>query len=316
MWGRGEIIKRKIIQHGPSTLVVSLPAIWAKKYGLNKGDELELLEEGKVLRISTHKSTASRKIEIDLSGTGILTNRIIKKVYQHGYDSACFRFNTPEQLKRIRDVSTELIGFEPVEHGAEYCILKDFSGSHEEDFNILFRRLFLLAKMLAADVSLAVEKQDAQMLQSLALRELDINKLANFCIRRLNKGDVDDVVTNSKNHLVIYFLESSCDVYKEVIQDLLKANAKAGKRLQGLFKDFSVLVTQVYETTFSKDIKIAIQAGALYERLKQQIQDEPQDSYELQLALKLKSLLQLVIPIIELQLLDFKNIIAHHNESC
>lgn len=306
---RGEIIKRKIIQHGPSTLVVSLPANWAKKYGLKKGEELEILEEGKALRVSTQKSTASRRIEVDLSDTGILVNRIIKKVYQHGYDSACFRSSIPEQLQRIRNVSTELIGFEPIEQGAEYCILKDFSGSHEEDFNILFRRLFLLAKMLAADVSLAVEKQDAQMLQSLASRELDINKLANFCIRRLNKGEIDDVVTNSKNHLIIYFLESACDVYKELVQDLLKANAKAGKRLQGLFKDFSVLVTQVYETTFSKDIKTAIQAGALYERLKQQLQDESQDACELQAALKLKSLLQMVIPIIELQLLDFKNII-------
>ena len=36
------LMKRNLVQHGASTLMVSLPAEWAKKHGLRKGDQVEI----------------------------------------------------------------------------------------------------------------------------------------------------------------------------------------------------------------------------------------------------------------------------------
>ena len=35
-------MKRKVVQQGPSTLMVSLPAKWAKRLGIKKGDEINI----------------------------------------------------------------------------------------------------------------------------------------------------------------------------------------------------------------------------------------------------------------------------------
>jgi phosphate uptake regulator len=291
-------------------LVISIPAHWVKKYGLKKGEELEINEEGKILRIATNRTTASRKIDIDLSNTDILTNRIIKAVYQHGYDSANFKFDDLKHLEKIRKVSDELIGFESIEQGKNYCILKNLSGHQKEDFKILFRRLFLLTKILAKDFAEAVESNDTDALKAILTREIDINKLANFCLRKLNKGEVDDFISGSKYYLTVYCLEHACDVYKETIPFLMNHKIKINNNIKQLFKDFSNFIELLYETTFSKDLGKAISAGKIFEKLKQQAQSEMFASLnEFQIQLKLKSLLRLTIPILESQLLDFTEII-------
>jgi len=48
-------MKRKIIQLAGKTMVVSLPAEWIRKFKVNKGDEVELKEEGKRIIINTDK---------------------------------------------------------------------------------------------------------------------------------------------------------------------------------------------------------------------------------------------------------------------
>ena len=60
-------MRRKIVQHGPATLTLSLPSGWAKKWGIKKGSELEVEELGKELRIKVDKTPATNeKKEFDL----------------------------------------------------------------------------------------------------------------------------------------------------------------------------------------------------------------------------------------------------------
>ena len=46
-------MKRKVIQIAESTQLVSLPRKWALKYGVKKGDEVDVLEEGNKIVVST-----------------------------------------------------------------------------------------------------------------------------------------------------------------------------------------------------------------------------------------------------------------------
>ena len=49
-------MKRRIIKQGHNTLTITLPSKWAKKFNINPGDEVELIEQGKDLKIATEKT--------------------------------------------------------------------------------------------------------------------------------------------------------------------------------------------------------------------------------------------------------------------
>ena len=54
-------MQRKVNQIGPSTLMVSLPSKWAKRYNVRKGDSVEVTEEGKSLHIYPERNTSEGK---------------------------------------------------------------------------------------------------------------------------------------------------------------------------------------------------------------------------------------------------------------
>ena len=60
-------MKRKIVQHGSSSLTVSIPYKWIQKYNLNKGDEINIEENGNSLILSSdnRKVQNVKKIKVD-----------------------------------------------------------------------------------------------------------------------------------------------------------------------------------------------------------------------------------------------------------
>ena len=59
-------MKRKVIKQGPATLMISLPSKWAKNIGLKQGDEVELIEKGNGLLISSGSVSEGKECLIEL----------------------------------------------------------------------------------------------------------------------------------------------------------------------------------------------------------------------------------------------------------
>jgi len=57
-------MKRKIIQTAGKTMVVSLPSAWVKKYGIKKGEEVEVEERGAEISVSTKRGYDLEEIKI------------------------------------------------------------------------------------------------------------------------------------------------------------------------------------------------------------------------------------------------------------
>lgn len=68
-------MKRKVIQMAGKTMVVSIPSDWVKKYGIKKGDELELEKKNRNIIISTKKDYSLNKIKVNISD---LDEQVIK----------------------------------------------------------------------------------------------------------------------------------------------------------------------------------------------------------------------------------------------
>ncbi len=79
-------MRRSVIQLAGKTHVVSLPSKWIKKYGIKKGDELELEENNEKIVISKDSAKEIRSREIELNNYGAMARRVIGALYKKGYD--------------------------------------------------------------------------------------------------------------------------------------------------------------------------------------------------------------------------------------
>ena len=57
-------MKRNIVKQGHSTLMVSIPMKWVKKYNLKKGMQVDVEDNGRDLIISTKSELEPKKKEI------------------------------------------------------------------------------------------------------------------------------------------------------------------------------------------------------------------------------------------------------------
>ena len=60
-------MKRKLVQQGAATMMVSLPSKWIKKFGLKKGDEIDLEEKGSIINIYPELKKERNKIIIEIN---------------------------------------------------------------------------------------------------------------------------------------------------------------------------------------------------------------------------------------------------------
>ena len=150
-------MKRKVIQIANSTQLISLPRKWSQKYGVKKGDELEVEENGNKIVIGTEKGVSLETVEIDI--TGLDRSSImyyIRSIYRMGYDEIKVNFNNPttihyrlnEKKSVIAVIHTEvnrLVGVEIVQQKENFCIIKDLSPNPPiAEFDNILRRIFLL----------------------------------------------------------------------------------------------------------------------------------------------------------------------------
>ena len=140
-------IKRSVIQIANSTQLISLPRKWAQKYDIKKGDELEVEEQGNKIVVGTEKDFKIEKVELDISDLEPMILRCIVALYRRGVDEIRVTFNKPELIESIQKViGKEAVGYEIIEQGNNYCVIKHVSGELE-DFEPILRRTFLLYQL-------------------------------------------------------------------------------------------------------------------------------------------------------------------------
>lgn len=206
--------------HGPATLTVSLPSSWVKSNNLKKGDELNIEEDGKLLRVYPGEERLHVKgIKLDLSELDKESiSSIIAVLHKSGYDEVELTFKNPDVVKMIRDIiNSMLMGYEIIEQKGNMCIVKNVSGDHPLELDALIRRSFLVALSLAKNSLEEIKKGKNGNLTEVLVLEQTNNKITNYCHRLLNKKPYKDEKT-IYTYLVLWILESICDDYRDLIK--------------------------------------------------------------------------------------------------
>ncbi len=250
-------MNRKVVKHGSSSYIISLPIKWVRKYGVEPGDELVVREENKSLIISSENVSKIVRIEID--GSRLLprlVDRFMARSYQKGYDEIIFTHKNQDLLNVIKTKVHELIGYEIVEQDSAKCVIKAISAKIDFDFDNSLKRAFLIVKQMLEEMCAAYAQGNMAALAEVEYRDLEVNRLTYFCLRQINKEHYDSHERNQQLRVLYYLVE--------ILEDLGDAVKKLALRLtkvkrKDLFALIFMRILEQYKCSFEYFYKPSVE---------------------------------------------------------
>jgi len=263
-------MKRKVIQIANSTQLISLPRKWCKRLNLKKGDEIDIQEKGNQLVVSTKGSKEGEAIELDVTHLEPMTARIIHAMYKRGIDEIKCNFDKQAELERVQKaLGKETVGYEIVEQGKNYCIIKNVSGDLE-DFDPILRRIFLLLISMAEEGLVAIKTRDSATLKTLIPLEESNNRFTTTCRRYLNKKGHSSAAVVGPLYYIIEDLENIADQYKYLYTYLSSTDfkkMKIGDATLKYFEKTTHLIQKYYDLFYKPDKEKVAEMGKLRKEL-------------------------------------------------
>lgn len=263
-------MKRKLVQHGNTSLTVSLPKKWTDKFNLKKGDEIELVEKDDRLFLGLQAGNNSekplKKGVLDVSKTGVLTRRSFDAMYKAGYDEIEIIYTHPEQLKDVKiAIDNEAMAFEIVRQEKNKCIVKSISEADPKEFDSLLRRTLLLLKVMGEDLFTALKNKDYNTISTIKDLEKTNNKFTHFCRRALAKNGYKEYNKTVFMYTIVEQLEKCADEFKFLCDFLTSDDGKKIKISQdtfALFEDVNKSIGMFNELFFNFSMDKAKEFGA------------------------------------------------------
>jgi len=254
---RGIIMKRKVIQIAESTQLVSLPRQWAKAHNIKRGDEIDVQEDGDRIVINANNAPAVEKEQLDVTELNGMIARCIHALYKRGTDELKITFKDPELMTTVQQaISKEAVGFEILEQGANYCVIRYVSGSLEE-FDSVLRRTLLLLLTMAEQTFDGLKNADYLKLKNTAFLEEANNRFTTICRRHLNKHGVTTYDRPGPLYYIVEQLEKVADEYKYVCQhfaNLINTKIKVNDEILSLFSIANGMLRVFYELFYKFDV--------------------------------------------------------------
>ncbi len=181
---------RSLVQHGPATLMVSLPAKWLKKNNLGKGDEINVEEKGEELVLKSKNKKIKKQVEIKLTSKEESSIRaILTNLYRLGYEKISLSYSEEKTLDVIeKETKNSMIGFEITKREKTSCIIENILEPSQDQFENILSKFFLnIDELFLAAGSFAEGKKI-----EFESTEKQIQSFDNFCRRMITKDNYDE----------------------------------------------------------------------------------------------------------------------------
>lgn len=225
--------------------MISLPSKWAKRYGLKKGDEIDISEEGSAIKVSTTK-IGPQKGEINLETDQKFLKLFLNRMYRLGYDEVKVNFNQKGNTKKISEELKYLLGFEVVSTSEKSCLIRSVTETNQQEFDSLFNRLFLMVHSLSREGNEYLEGKGIKELDNFTAIEDTINKIANLCERILNKFGYQNPNKTTILLQQTMLLEQIADAYYRLYFWIVENNFKLSKETLKLLNEIEKYFLDTY----------------------------------------------------------------------
>ena len=210
-------MKRKIIKQGHNTLTITLPVEWVKKLNLEAGDELDVFENDGSLTVSGKQHNELKSTILDITGLSVpMLWRFFQSAYREGYDeikivydvnksheSAYNYYASQFEYKRmgekpkerqaldmIQELVNRFIGIAVIDHGKNYCTIREMGEVSAKEFDNSLRRIFLLILELfdkVIDLIKNNEIGDIGVCKIIHIMDINVDRFIDYCCRINNK---------------------------------------------------------------------------------------------------------------------------------
>jgi phosphate uptake regulator len=228
-------MKRKIVQHGSSSLTITLPVKWTEKFNIKKGDELDVEESGSKLIVTTQSESAGGK-KIITAEQGKFTKNNLSHLYQLGYDEIEIELTDKETIKEINERLPNCIGFEIIDQKDNKIYIKSIMTTLESEFDNMLRKSFLITEEMGKDIIEILEKKEFNRISETRNLESLNNKFTDICIRILNKKGYKIPERTIQMYEIVKNIERIADELKYIC-DELKVNKKIEKEFLSCLKE-------------------------------------------------------------------------------
>ncbi len=273
-------MKRRLVKHGPSSFIVTLPLTWIKYNKLDKGDEVNVLEENNKIVISSdfNNKEFHSKVEIHLHKKKDIIERIINTLYEKGIDEVRIYYEEPSDFQHIlKALDCTETGYEIIDTRNKTCTLRNITRMSEE-FDPIFRRSFLVALTLTEGISEIINKQDISELENLISLAKSNRKLILFCKRFVNKHSFEEKERIGPTYLVLSIISNIVGIFKQLAANM-KALNPTRKKLK-IHKDIREYYVQLaksfritYESYYSFDLDKIVQIKQINTELHKSLGD-------------------------------------------
>lgn len=284
-------MRRKIIKQGHNTVTVTLHSDWVKRFNLKAGEEINLIERDNGLFLSTERVNNPAEITIDVDE--IRTQLIWKYVstaYRAGYDKIILKFpkdrtfNSPYKYfskyavdnaynnqgnltgdEFFHQLTDRFIGFEVLDYGDGFCILKEIGQATSKEFESSLRRIFLLLLHLSEGIIDSLEHGKPEFLEKAHALDTQVDKFHDFCTRVLNKTGLEEPSKSALTSMLIFLLELVGDEFKNLAIQLRKKDLKElnSKKIIEFLNEINEQLKIFYELYYKFDKEKLKQLGEL-----------------------------------------------------
>ncbi len=267
-------MRRKVIQLAEKTLVVSLPAKWVQEWNIKKGDELEFLENGHKITISTENEKAPYKCSVNIENTTERALRwLLSSLHKKGYDEIEIHTADQNQEGVIDELLKDLfIGFTLVYRSPTRCVIRAISKDSAEEFETVLRRAFLITLNMGEELIYALKNNKYNQLDKILALEKTNNQLTNFCERSLNKRG--DPLKTTFLYVIVWNLEKIADDYKYICEEIKKGGQELNKELIEILNEVNELFRQYYELFYKFELQKLNKLSEKFKELKSKIKTE------------------------------------------
>ncbi len=190
---------RKLQRTGGASLTVTLPSKWVKGLMLEDKSLVAIAVDSQnslvIQPSSVKKSLLRSSLSLDGLSAVMLTRELIAH-YISGVDEIIIYCKKilPEQRTQVRELCSELIGFELLDESSEKIVLKNVFDPSKFSMSQNIEKMFLITKSMLEDAYKALAQQDLMLAKDVVNRDSEVDKFQIAITRQLYTCIRKDIV--------------------------------------------------------------------------------------------------------------------------
>lgn len=252
-------MKRRAIQLGGRTLLVSIPYSWAENNGITKGKELTITEtpEGLIVQAGDAKPRR-KKAFIEAKNCERLLRRIVLAYYLKGFHEVQVT-HTAKEIKPLRDLTADMIGFEITHQTQTTTIFRDFSEKDEKNYENVISRAFMILKTMLSEFANTTPKESLKEAKQM---DINLNRMCHYCWRYSYKNNIN-TTESAVLQIIANSLERAGDSWKKCVE--ISTEEKSYETLKRLQQPIEKLLSAVLSFTLKRTTSHAIECANAYD---------------------------------------------------